>query len=201
MNHIKISGTLESLYFSHTVCDRPRYEGVLKVPRSSGACDHIHIQMWDSSLTVGDAYMVEGEVRTNRYSGDNPQHPHKMSYVTVTSIAPCDPDSVGINEVHISGEVIYKSSIRKTPVSDKQIQPFQLFVPSKHHRSYPNIIAWEELAVTVANTISVNQIVSVIGRLQSREYVKDGAIYRIHEICATEVEYLGKDTESNPSET
>ena len=196
MNSITISGILESLEFSHTIYDRPRYAGFLAVPRPSGVYDRIPIQMWGSDLTVGEAYTVTGEIRTNRYRGEDPQHPNKITYVMVLSVSPCDRDLCGTNTVAISGEVIYKSQIRFTPVTDKKIQTFQIFVPRRHHRSYPNIIAWESLADVLAD-MAVGYNVTVTGRLQSREYVKNGSVYRIHEICATGVIWLGKDSESN----
>lgn len=201
MNHIKISGYLEKLYFSHTVLNRPRYEGILCVPRPSGACDHILIQMWETDLTVGNPYTVEGEIRTSRYRGEDPHHPHKITYVIAYSIAPCVPELIGQNEVEVSGTVVYKSNLRVTPITDRTVMGFQICTPSKHHQSYLNVVVWGRTAETLAEKMPMDVSPYIKGRLHSREYLKENSIYRIHEICATEVAYLGKDTKSNPSET
>ena len=197
MNHIKISGVLENLYFSHTVLNRPRYEGILCVPRPSGVCDRIPVQMWETDLTIGHPYTVEGEVRTSRYKGEDPYHPNKITYILTHSITPCALEVCGQNEVEVSGSVVYKSNLRFTPITDRMVLGFQIFTPSKHHRSYISVVAWGKTAKTLAENMPLEANPHIKGRLQSREYLKENNIYRIHEICATGVSWLGRDFESD----
>lgn len=60
---------------------------------------------------------------------------------------------------------------------------------------FVNIVAWEKLAETCTNNLQKGRLVLVEGRLQIRQYEKDGQKREATEIVANTVRFLDKPKE------
>jgi len=60
---------------------------------------------------------------------------------------------------------------------------------------FVNIVAWEKLAETCTNNLQKGRLVLVEGRLQIRQYEKDGQKREATEIVANAVRFLDKPRE------
>ncbi len=60
---------------------------------------------------------------------------------------------------------------------------------------FVNIVAWEKLAETCTNNLQKGRLVLVEGRLQIRQYEKDGQRREIAEIAANSVRFLDRPRE------
>lgn len=68
---------------------------------------------------------------------------------------------------------------------------------------FVNIVAWEKLAETCTNNLQKGRLVLVEGRLQIRQYEKDGQKREATEIVANAIRFLDKPREgtANPERT
>lgn len=63
---------------------------------------------------------------------------------------------------------------------------------------FVNIVVWEKLAETCSNNLQKGRLILVEGRLQIRQYEKDGQKREATEVVANTVRFLDKPRESAP---
>jgi len=113
-----------------------------------------------------------------------------------------------INKVIVTGNLVQDVELRFTPTGNKIVN-LRLAI----HRKFKNkaqeikeetefitVIAWEATAENCAKYLKKGSKIFVEGRLQTREYEKDGQKRYVTEIRADEIEFLDKPEAKGDSE-
>lgn len=108
-----------------------------------------------------------------------------------------------MNKVILSGYLIRDPEVRTTS-SDKSVATFGISVRRGWKKAedgqYPpsdifNVIAWDRLAEFCRNYLTKGSKIFVEGRLQVRDYEKDGIKRYVTEVIANEIEFAGSKGE------
>ena len=180
-NYVTLSGTIVTEpTFSHEVFGEKFYEVILSVKRLSEMCDEIPVSvserlMADGLFTKGNAVSLTGQFRSyNKIVGDKSK---LMLTVFVRDVMP-QTDEVNPNFIQLVGYVCKPPVYRTTPFQ-REICDVLLAVNRQYNKSdYIPMIAWGRNARFV-RTLPVGEHVSVVGRVQSRQYQKkleDGTV-------------------------
>ena len=158
--------------FSHSGRGESFYTFPLEVARLSGATDKINIIVRDElleSVTLNEAekICVIGELRSfNNKSGEGAK---LVITVFAKEISLCDDDDM--NDVHLIGTLCKKPNLRMTPMG-RDICDLMLAVNRRYGRSdYLPCITWG-LKAREAAEWDTGTVVSLDGRIQSRNYIK-----------------------------
>lgn len=166
MNVISISGEIVSdPVFSHR-CHRERFfEFYVSVIRISGTPDVLRCvasELMLEKIVTGKMIRIDGEIRTRN------QGKHLIVYVFADSI---EDSCYSDNHVELRGYICKKPSIKES-FSGRNICEFFIAHNRIHGNSdYIPCISWGRNAFRTEK-IAVGTEVEVVGRLQSREYMK-----------------------------
>ena len=150
----------------------------LEIERLSGACDTINIiarerLLQSLPLSEQKTLRINGEVR----SFNNRGGVGSRLVITVFATEMTFTDEVDSNTVRLRGAICKPPTLRRTPMG-RLICDVMLAVNRRYGRSdYLPCIAWGRVAQELS-TREVGDCVSLLGRLQSRSYIKvteDGA--------------------------
>lgn len=173
-NKVFLKGeVLSAPVFSHEVFGEGFYELNLKVKRLSNNFDIIPITvserlLGDSSFNIGKTVSIKGQFRSYNKVVEN--RSKLLLTVFVRELIELD-DSVNPNIIELSGFICKEPIYRTTPFK-REICDVLLAVNRAYNKSdYLPCIAWGRNARFVKN-IKIGQKVSIIGRIQSREYQK-----------------------------
>lgn len=192
-NHITLCGTLASApEYSHSNHGRHFFSFYLEVARLSGSVDLLPILAAESLLaatevTEGGSLCIEGQIRSfNSRTGIR----RLVISVFAESIAVCDAPHD--NRVALTGIVCREPVYRRTPLG-REICDVMLAVNRPYRRSdYLPCILWGRCAQE-ATCQNVGSVMTINGRLQSREYIKlvEGVPQRrtAYEISAISAEF------------
>jgi len=174
-NHICVSGTMVSkLSFSHEVFGEKFFESKLSVPRQSGTCDIVPIIVSERLIDVTKDYSkdhvrIHGQIRS--HNKHNEQTINLILSVFTTDFEIIDADAYDENVVTIDGYICKPPTYRETPFG-RQISDVMLAVNRQYSKSdYIPCVAWGRNAV-FTSSCDVGTRLYLIGRLQSREYLK-----------------------------
>lgn len=159
--------------FSHDVFDEAFYNMELAIPRLSGQEDIIPITISAKLLTnndikIGDLIAVKGQFRSyNKLEDDK-----SKLVLTVFVRELCDYDeTINPNTIEIFG-YICKSPIYRTTPFNREITDMLMAVNRSYNKSdYIPCITWGRNARYVGG-MPVGTKLEVVGRIQSREYLK-----------------------------
>ena len=172
-NRIVLRGALLSLpAFSHENHGKRFYRFTLEVPRLSGAVDLLPIVAEEAILNTmdlsgGEMLTVTGQVRSHNVRDASARH--LLIFVFAQSIV-CE-DGEPINDCTVCGPLCREPTYRRTPLG-REICDAMLAVPRAFRRSdYLPCILWGRTALEVSEC-HVRDVVSINGRLQSRNYTK-----------------------------
>ena len=197
VNHITLTGALASApEYSHSNHGRRFYSFNLEVSRLSGAIDRLQILASEELLastcvTEGEALTVEGQIRSF-----NNRAPHgRKLIISVLAESIAVTDGPHANQVILQGVICKEPVFRRTPLG-REICDVMLAVNRPYHRAdYLPCILWGRCAQEVS-VYPVGTVLSITGRLQSREYLKviDGAAEQrtAYEISAVTAEILSE---------
>lgn len=173
-NKVFLKGEVASKpVFSHEVFGEGFYELNLKVKRLSNNYDIIPITvserlLGDNSFSEGKTVSIKGQFRSYNKVVDN--HSKLLLTVFVRELIELD-ESMNPNIIELSGFICKEPIYRTTPFK-REICDVLLAVNRAYNKSdYLPCIAWGRNARYVKN-IKIGQKVSIIGRIQSREYQK-----------------------------
>ena len=159
--------------FSHMTHEGAVYVFPLTVERLSGTEDVINVEalrdeLKNVELTGGENLAVTGEVCSfNNRSGKGPK-----LVITVRARTMEFTDAEHDNVAELTGTICKTPVFRRTPMG-REICDIMLAVNRKAGRSdYIPCIAWGQLAEE-AREWSVGTEVDILGRLQSRRYIKN----------------------------
>lgn len=172
-NRIELCGTLAELpQFSHENHDRRFFRFPLEVERLSGAVDILPVlvpeQVLDAmDVSGGSMLEVTGQIRS--FNNRAAEGRRLIISVFAETLSVCDGEPW--NLVELSGAVCKEPVYRKTPLG-REICDIMLAVNRPYRRAdYIPCIFWGRAAEEMAECAVGDQL-SLTGRLQSRDYIK-----------------------------
>lgn len=196
INSIELIGTIASSpEYSHSICGEAFYRMELAVRRLSGTEDFIPITvserlLGDMEAECGMRFFIRGQIRS--YNQRSERGNRLIITVFAREIRLAFEDENDRNEAELSG-YICKSVVYRTTPFEREIADILLAVNRRYSKSdYLPLIAWGRNARFLSEA-AVGTALSVIGRLQSREYKKqleDGTeqIRTAYEVSCSAVE-------------
>ena len=192
-NQITLRGFLgESPKFSHENHSRRFFRFTLEVPRLSGAVDVLPVIAQETVLNAvdlgqGGMFTVTGQIRSHNIRTEGRRH---LLIFVFANVILCE-DGEPINEVTLCGPLCREPTFRRTPIG-REICDVMLAVPRAFKRAdYLPCILWGRTAQQAA-ACHTRDIVTIIGRLQSRIYskvteegVQERTAYEISALSAT----------------
>lgn len=196
MNTIKLSGCVKNNpTYSHQILGEKFYGFYIEIIRKSGVSDILKCIVSEtlaSEIKEKEGIEVIGEIRTCNIVGDDGKK-HCNVFVFVKEINEYkEINGLDENIVRING-FICRSIYRETPRGRKITD---LIMASNRERSFKSdyipCIAWGRNALRSAN-MEVGTHINVIGRLQSREYLKKISDTEFKTKVAYEVSIIGME--------
>ena len=193
-NKVYLSGEVVSTpEFSHEVFGESFYQFDLSILRLSGQYDIIPVTiserlMGNLSFDVGTRLALKGQFRSyNKLVGDKSK---LILTVFVREILEVE-DEVNPNIVELSGYICKEPIYRTTPFN-REIADILLAVNRAYNKSdYIPCIAWGRNA-RFASEVKVGTKITLIGRVQSREYTKvtenaEPEVRRAYEVSVSKI--------------
>ena len=173
MNKIRLAGcvTTEPTY-SHECFGEKFYEFYLQVLRKSNNADTLKCivpEVLKDGISQFEGIEIVGEIRTRNYDrADGTRGCEVFVFVTETAEY-LDED---VNEATFNGFICKEPKFRETPLGRQICDVLIASNREKSNRSdYIPCITWGRTALRVAQ-MSIGTKIEVVGRLQSREYIK-----------------------------
>ncbi len=172
-NLVELCGTAETdAVFSHESRGERFYRFPLTIHRLSGTADTLNVIVREhllssAAIIPGQRLQVSGELR----SFNNKHSEGSKLVITVFAHSLLPADGADTNSVALRGTLCKLPNLRTTPMG-REICDFMLAVNRHYGRSdYLPCIAWGIKAKETAQW-PVGTVVSLTGRVQSRQYVK-----------------------------
>lgn len=172
-NLVELCGTAETdAIFSHESRGERFYRFPLTIHRLSGTADTLNVIVREhllssAAIIPGQRLQVSGELR----SFNNKHSEGSKLVITVFAHSLLPADGADANSVALRGTLCKLPNLRTTPMG-REICDFMLAVNRHYGRSdYLPCIAWGIKAKETAQW-PVGTVVSLTGRVQSRQYVK-----------------------------
>ena len=197
-NKVYVRGEVTALpQFDHEVFDEKFYLVHLKVPRLSDSFDIIPVtiseRLMQQKIEVGSVITVEGQFRSYNKQCDGKSK--LLLTVFVREILPNDL-SQNPNTIELTGFVCKEPVFRTTPFK-REICDVLLAVNRAYNKSdYIPCIAWGRNARFVKD-MKVGEELTVVGRIQSREYQKRIADDQIESHIAYEISIAKISSDKN----
>ena len=174
MNRIKLSGVITSDFVkSHTSFGEQFYSFTISCERTSGKFDILRCIISEvllpDNIGITDMICVNGEIRTRNVEDENGKK-HMEVFVFVKNIE----DYPGYDTNYVEGHfyICSKTDVRETPLGRTLID----FIGASNRENsdksdYIPTIAWGRGATRIA-AMPIGTEIDIVGRLQSREYIK-----------------------------
>ena len=105
-----------------------------------------------------------------------------------------------MNKVFLTGRVTADVELRQTQ-SGTPVSTFTLAVDRwEEGADFINIVAWKKLAELASRYVKKGDKITIFGRIQTRNYEKDGKKVYITEVIADEIEFAAKKKEETKTE-
>lgn len=188
-NYIEIQGTVVSNFeFSHEVFGEKFYTFMLSTERNSSAKDVLPVMVSERLIDVSKdltetKIAFKGQVRTHN------QHEEGKSklLLSIFIIDIIDLKANDINTVEIKGYICKQPVYRKTPLG-REITDLLIAVNRPYNKTdYIPSICWGRNARFAENKV-VGNCLLLFGRMQSREYLKDGETKTAYELSVSKIE-------------
>ena len=176
-NQVTIIGEVASEFvFSHEVFGEGFYMVDVLVKRLSNSDDRIPLMISERLIDVNQDYTGDYIMATGQFRSYN-QHEEKKNrlvlsvFVREVSFVEEELDGAKTNSILLDGYICKRPIYRKTPLG-REIADLLLAVNRPYGKSdYIPCICWGRNA-RFASGFEVGEHVQVLGRIQSREYVK-----------------------------
>lgn len=176
-NQVTIIGEVASEFvFSHEVFGEGFYMVDVLVKRLSNSDDRIPLMISERLIDVhqdyrGEYIMVSGQFRSYNQHEEQKNRLVLSVFVREVSFVEEEIDGAKTNTILLDGYICKKPIYRKTPLG-REIADLLLAVNRPYGKSdYIPCICWGRNA-RFASGFEVGEHVQIIGRIQSREYVK-----------------------------
>ena len=176
-NQVSIMGKIDTGFtFSHQVFGEGFYVMDLIVKRLSDSEDRIPVMVSERLLDVTQDYVgeyieIHGQFRS--YNRHEEKHNRLVLSVFAREVrfVEEEDDSVPVNQIFLDGYICKPPVYRKTPLG-REIADLLMAVNRPYGKSdYIPCICWGRNA-RYASNFDVGEHVRILGRIQSREYVK-----------------------------
>lgn len=174
MNKIRLAGVITSDFVkSHTSFGEQFYSFTISCERTSGKFDVLRCVISEvllpDNIGITDMICVNGEIRTRNVEDENGKK-HTEVFIFVKSIEDYPGDDT--NYVEGNFYICSKTDVRETPLGRVLID----FIGASNRENsdksdYIPIIAWGRGATRIA-AMPIGTEIDIVGRLQSREYIK-----------------------------
>ena len=172
--------------YSHEILGEGFYDLKIKVPRLSDQFDIIPVTISERLLgetTIGETLSIDGQFRSYNKLEDGKS---KLILTLFAKELVDDEPSTNSNTITLTGYICKEPIYRTTPFG-REICDCLLAVNRAYNKSdYIPCIAWGRNARFVKN-LEIGSKVTIIGRIQSREYQKKYSEERIETKTAYEV--------------
>lgn len=183
-NYVSLIGRLEEAYYEDLIKDKIIYN--LNVIRKSGTSDIIPVAFTNQMPLNNEIIKISGTIQT--YIDYKLVTGKKVfTYIDNTTVYELTDNETSNNFISVIGQVIKEPWYRTTPMGKILVE-----MPVIIDGNLIHCVAWKELAAH-CNNIHKDDIVKVKGRLQSREYTKEGKLIIAYEISS---KYIEKYNES-----
>ena len=176
-NQVTIMGEIASDFtFSHEVFGEGFYMVEVEVKRLSNSEDRIPLMISERLIDVtqdytGEYIMVHGQFRSYNRHEEQKNRLVLSVFVREISFMEEEPDGTKTNSIWLDGYICKEPIYRKTPLG-REIADLLLAVNRPYGKSdYIPCICWGRNA-RYASGFEVGEHVQLLGRIQSREYVK-----------------------------
>ena len=176
-NQVTIMGKVATEFsFSHEVFGEGFYMVEVEVKRLSNSEDRIPLMISERLIDVtqdytGEYIMVHGQFRSYNRHEEQKNRLVLSVFVREISFMEEEPDGTKTNSIWLDGYICKKPIYRKTPLG-REIADLLLAVNRPYGKSdYIPCICWGRNA-RYASGFEVGEHVQLLGRIQSREYVK-----------------------------
>ena len=176
-NQVTIMGKVATEFsFSHEVFGEGFYMVEVEVKRLSNSEDRIPLMISERLIDVtqdytGEYIMVHGQFRSYNRHEEQKNRLVLSVFVREISFMEEEPDGTKTNSIWLDGYICKEPIYRKTPLV-REIADLLLEVNRPYGKSdYIPCICWGRNA-RYASGFEVGEHVQLLGRIQSREYVK-----------------------------
>ena len=176
-NQVTIMGKVATEFsFSHEVFGEGFYMVEVEVKRLSNSEDRIPLMISERLIDVtqdytGEYIMVHGQFRSYNRHEEQKNRLVLSVFVREISFMEEEPDGTKTNSIWLDGYICKEPIYRKTPLG-REIADLLLAVNRPYGKSdYIPCICWGRNA-RYASGFQVGEHVQLLGRIQSREYVK-----------------------------
>ena len=176
-NQVTIMGKVATEFsFSHEVFGEGFYMVEVEVKRLSNSEDRIPLMISERLIDVtqdytGEYIMVHGQFRSYNRHEEQKNRLVLSVFVREISFMEEEPDGTKTNSIWLDGYICKDPIYRKTPLG-REIADLLLAVNRPYGKSdYIPCICWGRNA-RYASGFEVGEHVQLLGRIQSREYVK-----------------------------
>ena len=176
-NQVTIMGEVASPFtFSHEVFGEGFYMMDVNVKRLSNSEDRIPLMISERLIDVSQDYtgefiMVSGQFRSYNRHDEQKNRLVLSVFVREVSFIEEELDGANTNNIFLDGFIFKLPVYRKTPLG-REIADLLLAVNRQYGKSdYIPCICWGRNA-RFASTFEVGEHVQIMGRIQSREYIK-----------------------------
>ena len=190
-NTVELSGIICSdIIFSHAINDRVFLETTLRIERLSGQNDFIPLVIEKRKLNdirIGDFVLISGNIRSTSKWSNEESKTKLVIYVFVETIERTDTTDF-INSVNLIGNIKKLGSPRITILTNRTVLDFLMSVERPYVKLCDHIpcICWGRNAM-FANSLEIGTQIKILGRIQSREYVKKNSYIESKKKIAYEV--------------
>lgn len=187
-NQVKLIGNIVSDFvYSHALYGETFYNVTLCVKRDSGNVDLVPLlisdRLIDSTIKYNYVYVTGGFRSYNQHDEDKNR---LKLYVFVDSMAAVEAED-NVNDVFLEGFLCKQPTYRHTP-HGREIADVMLAINRQYGKSdYIPCILWGRNAYFVKD-LKAGSSLRVAGRIQSREYNKNGERKTAYELSVNLVE-------------
>lgn len=191
-NQVTLVGCINSDFtYDHEILGENFFRVLVTIKRDSGTNDILPVIVSERLIDVrqkctGKYIHIEGQFRS--YNKHDTDKTRVILYVFAISVELLN-EADNVNDILLEGTICKPPIYRETP-QGRQIADIMLAVKKGYGKTdYIPCIAWGRNALYL-NGMPVGTHVRLIGRVQSREYSKNGEIRTAYEVSASLIEYL-----------
>lgn len=182
-NIVEIIGIItKDVELDYTINGKNFYATEIEAPRNSGTNDKVKVVIPETlaqGLEKGTVVKITGHYRSRDVEN------HLMLYLFATSLTVEDELNL-LNKITLDGFLCKKPIYRMTPLGRKICDIYLAVNRSNGKNDYIPCIAWGKVAEKLSE-LTVGEAVKVVGRLQSREYLKNEEVRTAYEVSIMEL--------------
>lgn len=183
-NKVILRGIVNDIKYSHEKEGRKYYTGKIITVRNSGKEDIIPLIIKEPvavQLEQGKEYTLTGQFRSRNILVGEKRRLELSAYITGIS-----EETEISNYVELDGFICKEPKYRITPFNRKITDLLVAVNRTYHNSDYIPCITWGEYA-EVSSKYNVADEVVLKGRIQSRDYEKDGETRTAYEVSVREI--------------